>query len=559
MIKFYKSIVKISSTLLNLIAIIFALDLFSHLIQTDFEIWINFSKIGLILLGFHNIVYLIRKKKRINRLISIIPDLIFITIGFTIQGSEKVFEFYLMGRQTFLLIKNMSISSKKETLFDTLSKNPPVFVLFSFLLAIFTGTLLLLLPAATVINETTTLIGALFTSTSATCVTGLIVYDTGSHFTIFGQLIILLLLQIGGLGIMTISSAFAIMVGQKLTLRSEHLIQNVVGESNKIDMFSLMENIIVITVFFELIGAILLFFSFKNDFYTFKETLYHSVFHSISAFCNAGFSLYSDNMMKFRSVFNVNFVITFLIIIGGIGFPVIDDFRRKFLLRKKRSKLSLHTKIVIVSTILLISIGFAGYFITEYNNEMKGFELKDRVFASYFQSVTTRTAGFNTIDNANLTSASAFISLILMFIGASPGSTGGGVKTTTFFIIVLSVFALLSGNSDVNIFKRKVSNEIIRKVMALIAISLTLLSFMIFLLLIIEPYSAKKIIFEAFSAFGTVGLSMGITANLSDFGKVIIVLLMYLGRVGPLTLVFAISETKIKTTYSYTEEKISIG
>ncbi len=199
------------------------------------------------------------------------------------------------------------------------------------------------------------------------------------------------------------------------------------------------------------------------------------------------------------------------------------------------------------------------FFISEYNNEMKGFSFMERIFASYFQSVTTRTAGFNTIDTANLSRSSSFVSSIMMFIGASPGSTGGGVKTTALVVVFVAVLAMFRGQKDVNIFKRKVSETIIKKVMALVAASLALVTLMIFLLLLIEPFTLEKIIFEAVSAFGTVGLSMGITPDLSGPGQIIIVLLMYLGRVGPLTLMFAISQTKDRSHFTYTEEKISIG
>jgi trk system potassium uptake protein TrkH len=207
----------------------------------------------------------------------------------------------------------------------------------------------------------------------------------------------------------------------------------------------------------------------------------------------------------------------------------------------------------------LLLLGTIIFFISEYNNEMKGFSFSDRLFASYFQSVTTRTAGFNTIDTSNISKGSSFISGILMFIGASPGSTGGGVKTTSLVVVLVAVIAMFRGHKDVNIFKRKVSERIIKKVMALVAASISFLTLMIFLLLIFEPFTSEKIIFEAISAFGTVGLSMGITNSLSGAGQVIIVLLMYLGRVGPLTLMFAISETKDRSYFTYTEEKISIG
>ena len=232
-----------------------------------------------------------------------------------------------------------------------------------------------------------------------------------------------------------------------------------------------------------------------------------------------------------------------------------NNFKRKF----KFSRLTLHTKVVLITTLILIILGTVAFFFSEYNGLMNGYSLKDRIYASYFQSVTTRTAGFNTIDTARLSKASVFMSIILMFIGASPGSTGGGIKTTTFAIIVLSVLALISGNRDVNVFRKKIDEDTIKRVMALISISIFILSVLIFILLITEKFSFDQVIFEAFSAFGTVGLSMGITAKLTGIGKLIIIILMYMGRVGPLTLIFALSERNPKINYQYIEEKINIG
>ncbi len=491
--------------------------------------------------------------------VELIPDVIFIFLVLLVANSDRIFQFYLLGRQTYLFIKKETVPSSGGKFLDKLSDNPAILVLYSFVLAIFVGTLMLMLPAATADGRETTLLGALFTSTSATCVTGLIVYDTGTHFTTFGQFIILFLIQIGGLGIMTISSAFAILLGQRLTLKSESMIQNVVGESNKLDMISLIRNIVIVTFIFELIGAGLLYLTFFGGMYSTGKAIYHSIFHSISAFCNAGFSLYADSFMAYKANFNINFVITSLIILGGIGFPVMVDIKKTFGRHFRWSRFSLHTKIVLTSTVFLIILGMAAYFISEYNNEMQGMNFLERIYASYFQSVTTRTAGFNTINNANLSKGSVFISNILMFIGASPGSTGGGIKTTTFVIIIVAVLSLFRGHRDVNVFKRKVTIDVIKRVLALIALAVGMLSFFIFLLLLLEPFSFEQIVFEAFSAFGTVGLSMGITSSLSNLGQVIIILLMYLGRVGVLTLIFALSKHMSYSNFGYTEEKISIG
>ena len=551
--------------ILNLFAIINIRILFltpsDHLEALLFR---SYTFITIFVLLFFHLMRFMNKGVSSEKLRNLIPDIIFIMVAIFIKDSERVFLFYLLGRQTFMFIRGLALASYEGRSRDRLAHNPPIFVLYSFMLAIFIGTLLLLLPRATVEGEHTSLLDALFTSTSATCVTGLIVKNTGTHFTLLGKSIILLLIQIGGLGIMTVSSAFAMILGQKLTASSENLIQNVVGESNKVDMLSLLKNIILVTIIFEIIGALLLYSTFKKltingELLSNFEVIYYSIFHSISAFCNAGFSLFEDSFIGFKSNFNINFVITFLIIFGGIGFPVLVDIKRNFMEKFRFSRFSLHTKIVLCGTAFLLILGFVSYFISEYNCTMKNFSLIDRIYSSYFQSVTTRTAGFNTIDTSALSKPSVFTSVLFMFIGASPGSTGGGIKTTAFVILVVAVIAMLRGSRDVNIFKRKVSESIINKVMVLITISLTLLSVMIFLLLLIEPFPFEQTVFEAFSAFGTVGLSMGITPFLSSLGKVIIIILMYFGRVGPLTLIFAISEMKAKTSYLFTEEKISIG
>lgn len=557
--KLLKTGEKISGFFLNLFAVLNIYFLFLNYFDFGINIVEAYTKLSILMLLLFQIYHHSRNRINLIKIRNVLPDLLFMGIGFFVADSSRVFQFYLLGRQSYFLVKNFSIGDHRGGFLENFSTNPAVLVLISFFLAIFTGTLLLMLPIATVVGKTTSLVGALFTSTSATCVTGLIVYDTGTHFSQFGQLIILVLIQIGGLGIMTISSAFAIMLGQRLSLRSENMMQSVVGESNRLDMTSLIKNIILVTFSFELIGTTILYLSFNNTFGSTSEALYYSVFHSISAFCNAGFSLFADSFMPYKFNININLVITSLIIIGGIGFPVLVDIRKNLFNGFRFSRLTLHSKIVISATIFLIIVGLVGFFIGEYNYQMKGFSLPQRLLTSFFQSITTRTAGFNTIDNGLMSKPSVLLTIMLMFIGASPGSTGGGIKTTTLMIVIVSVLAMFKGNRDVSVYKRKISLGIIQRVMALIASSLIFVTVMIFFLLLIEPFAFEKTIFEAVSAFGTVGLSMGITADLSVLGQIIIIILMYLGRVGPLTLIFAISETKPKTNYSYTEERVLIG
>jgi trk system potassium uptake protein TrkH len=385
------------------------------------------------------------------------------------------------------------------------------------------------------------------------------VQDTGSYFSLFGQIVILILIQIGGLGIMTISTAFALIFGKKLTAKLETVMQNVMGESNRLNLFQLLKYVVGITIIFETIGSIFLYFTFRDMYSSTLKAIYYSIFHSVSAFCNAGFALYSNSLESFANSLNINLVISALIIFGGLGFVVIMDLRRNIFLKGGIKKLSLHSKIVIATTVMLITFGLISFFISEYNNTMKGMSFSNRMMSSFFQSVTCRTAGFNTISQTNLSYSSILLSLILMFIGASPGSTGGGIKTTTFAIMVLAIISILTGKSNVSAFKKKISVHGIKEAISLIGISIGFLMLLLFALFIVTDGSFQEVTFEAVSAFGTVGLSMGFTSSLNFAGKIIIILLMYLGRIGPLTILYALAQRVVKKRVNYLEENISIG
>ena len=557
--KTISGIQKVTSILLCIFAVVNLKFLFLDSSQITLHFEDLFTQISAFALALSIILKIIVPVNLKSKLRFATIDIAFIIVLFAIPGSNRVFQTYLISRQIINFSRYLLKLYDRGTLWQNLSNNPPVILLTSFLVAIVVGGLLLMLPIATVPGSRTSLIGALFTSTSATCVTGLIVYDTATHFTLFGQFVILLLLQIGGLGIMTISSAFAVIMGQKMSIRKESMMQSMVGGSNKLDMKNLVRSIIIATIVIEMIGAVILYFTFRQEFTSVHRAIYYSVFHSVSAFCNAGFSLFDNSLMNYRFSLNINFVISALIIIGGIGFPVLSDLRRNMFNKTGFKRLTLHSKIVLSTTLILIIVGIIGFFIAEYHNIMQGYTFSQRMFASYFQSVTTRTAGFNTIDNGMLSKGSVMLSLLLMFIGASPGSTGGGVKTTAIAVIVVSVLAMFGKNRDVNIFNRRVAESIIKRVMALIAMAFILIFAMTFLLFLSDDFSFEQTLFEAISAFGTVGLSMGITSQLSDIGQIIIISLMYLGRVGPLTLIFAISETQEKSNFKFSEEKFSIG
>ncbi|MDP2172608.1 MAG: TrkH family potassium uptake protein [Candidatus Cloacimonadaceae bacterium] len=486
-------------------------------------------------------------------------DLIMLLMGSLLMIYQAKFViFFLLIRQTYFILQYIIFRAFEGKLYKVLTGNPPVTLMLSFALVISIGTMLLMLPAANVHNQVTPLADALFTATSATCVTGLIVRDTGTYFTLFGQLVILLLIQIGGLGIMTVSTAFAIVLGQRITLKLESVMHKMVGGTQHLDVFSLLKNIVIVTLIIECIGAVLLYLTFSGIYPPF-QAFYLSVFHSVSAFCNAGFSLFDSGLMAYTDNVNVNLSITALILLGGLGFTVLIDLHRYLFIKEKIKKLSLHTKIVLLTSGVLLAVGFISYYVAEYNGLMSGFTISRRVLSSWFQSVTTRTAGFNTIDTGGLSKASILITLVLMFIGASPGSTGGGIKTTTFAVLVLSVTSMLKGKRDLGIYNRKLPQSNYREATSLITLTVGIVFFIVFILMLVEPHGFEKLLFEAISAFGTVGLSMGITADLSVAGKILITVLMYIGRIGPLTMIYAFSIRKHYLNVNYAEEKIAIG
>ncbi len=526
----------------------------------------EFTKLFLFYFACLNIFKIYYNRGSITYIKKIIFDLCAVIISFIFYNDLIVFQVYIVLRQIIILIDMLASTKSAVNLFSRFRNHPSKVILLSFGLIILLGTTFLSLPLASSNGESIGPINAGFTATSATCVTGLIVLDTGTDFSPFGHTIILILMQIGGLGIMTFSTALIMLFGKQISLQGQSLLQGVLGEASKDSMVKLLRAIIVTTFMFELIGAMVLFLKFRPLAYFAQlsnfSLLGHCMFHSVSAFCNAGFCLYSDSFMRFQGSWSVNLVIMSLIIVGGIGFTVMLDVYNNVIKRRHIRFLSLHSKIVIVTTIALIVIGSILIFAFEYNNQLNQLPMKNSILASTFQSVTTRTAGFNTLDISKMGFASVILMIVFMFIGASPGSTGGGIKTTSFAILVLSVWSIIRRRQDVEVFHCSVSSENTRKVMSLITISGTILVTLILVLCVSEAsrgFNFEQIIFEAFSAFGTVGLSMGITPHLTSIGKLAIIALMYLGRVGPLTIAFALSEKKISVHYHYPDENIAIG
>lgn len=412
------------------------------------------------------------------------------------------------------------------------SITPERLLMGSFAIAILVGSLLLSIPAASA-HGRLSYIDALFTSTSAVCVTGLIVKDTGKDFTLFGQSIILLLLQLGGLGIMTFSSIILLLTGRGVSIVSRTTLQQSFLPTGIRDFKTFLKDILIYTFSFEILGALILFPRFSTRF-TPLYSAFVSIFHSISAFCNAGFSTFSDSLMSWKGDIVVNLTMMSLIVLGGAGFFVFWDLKER--IRGKRKRISLHTKIVAVTTITLIVTCSILIFLLEANKSFASLSLKEKILASLFQAITPRTAGFNTVDISSLSLPTLLLIMVLMFIGASPGSTGGGVKTTTAFLGFLSLRRIITRRKQVQIFSRGIKDEVMERALVLLLFFLSFHFSATFLLAITEKFSYVQIAFEEMSAMGTVGLSMGITPSLSPLGKIIIIISMYFGRVGPLTI-----------------------
>ncbi len=434
-----------------------------------------------------------------------------------------------------------------------------------FLVLIGVGTVLLLLPIATASGNWNSPLVALFTATSAVCVTGLIVVDTGSYFSPLGQGIILALIQVGGLGYMTANTFLVLLLGRRLGLRERIAIQQSMDNSGLSGGRSLILSIIAMTLVFELTGIFCFYPAFHQD-YGPGLSLWLSIFHSISAFNNAGFSLFADSMVKYALNPWVNGVVTALVIIGGIGYQVIMELvmwlRDRTEGRRTRTMFSLNFKIVTSTTAILLILGTGAFFLTEFNNPdtLGPFSPQTKLLMAWFQSVIARTAGFNSIDIGAMGNASLFIMIALMFIGASPGSTGGGIKTTTLRILLACTRMVLQGQEAVITYRRQISTSRVLKAIAVVVGSGLVVVTTTALLAISNPnLSFIRILFESVSAFATVGLSTGITAELSDFGKYVIIVTMYLGRVGVLLFMAALVGDPKPTAVQYPEEELLIG
>ena len=428
-------------------------------------------------------------------------------------------------------------------------------IVLGFIGIILLGAVLLSLPAATQSGKSTPFFNSLFTAVSSTCVIGLSVYNTAAYWSVFGQAVILCLVQVGGIGLVSLICIASLIARKQLSLYGRRLVMEAAGAVKLGGITAMLKRLVMGTFLFEAVGAVILTVRFCFDM-PFSKALYFGVFHSVSAFCNAGISLFRNSLGDYSGDVTVNLTVIALSLIGGLGFFVWNDIRQNKLNFKKYE---LHTKIVLVSTAVLIIFGWAVFFVAEQNASMANMPLPQKILVSLFQAVAPRTVGFTTVAPAKLSETGSIATLFLMFIGGNPGSTSGGVKTTTFTVLLAAVFSVIKGNRDIYIFKRKIAPENIRHAVAVFVIYFMCILIFSMCLCIIEPITAKEALFETVAALCTSGISLGITGVLSGVSKVILMVLMLMGRIGGLSLILAFSGKSNGNKPDRPTEKILIG
>lgn len=443
-----------------------------------------------------------------------------------------------------------------EKLSDKITSNPPLYLTLGFAILIIIGGCILSLPIFTRSGKATNLVDSIFVAASASCVTGLTTVNTAEHWNSYGHLLILFLIQIGGLGVMTLATLFPLLLRKKIGLKSRQILKEQLNIDTLQGIMKLFKYVLVFTFLVEILGAILLSFRFVPIFGMAKG-LWYSIFHSVSAFCNAGFDLLGDSIYPYRNDNLINITLMSLVVIGGLGFMVTAEIFRK----KSFEKLSTHAKLVLIISASLIVIGTLAFYLIESQAGgvlyKEGF--KNSIMQSAFQSISARTAGFYSVKLNQMHDTSVLLLIILMVIGGSPGSTAGGLKTTTFGVLLLSTISIFKQEDEVTIFNKHIEPKIIRKALAIIMVYLGLIFIVIFILSLSENFKVIDISYEVSSAFATVGASRGITGDLSTLGKILITISMYLGRIGPMTMAYSLG-LKSKTKYiRYPEANISIG
>ncbi|WP_127846357.1 TrkH family potassium uptake protein [Psychroflexus aestuariivivens] len=492
----------------------------------------------------------------------------FVVLDFQILESSVIRDNWL---NLAILLTFIRESSDIKISIDRTILNPAQLFILSFLTIIVIGSFLLMLPNAT--HSGISFIDALFTSTSAVCVTGLIVVDTGSYFTGLGQTIILCLIQIGGLGILTFTSFFSYFFKGGSTYENQLTLNSITSSKSLSTVFKTLKYIIVITFGIELVSALLIYSSLESsDFKGFSDQAYFSIFHAISSFCNAGFSTLTNsfNETGFRFNYGLQLVVIVSFIVGGLGFPIVENIVKYIRYSVKRVfgreadfkpwVLNLSSRITLITTFIVTAIALVVIYILEFNNSLAEHSGFGKIVTALFTAATPRTAGFNTVDTSLLTLPTLLFILLLMWIGASPSSTGGGIKTSTLAISTLNILSLARGKSRIEVFKREISNISIRRSYAIIALSLIVIGFSTLVLSLSEKnLSLFDLVFETFSAYSTVGLSLGITDRLSELGKLVIIFTMFVGRVSMLTVVVAVFKKIKQKNYDYPTEEILIN
>lgn len=513
-----------------------------------------------------------------------LPLLLIFVLGFVASGHWFSFIDPASGRMLslgiYLILQVVAKACHGCINLAATGENPTKALIGIFLVLIVVGASLLCLPKSYV-SEPTSVVDALFTATSATCVTGLIVEDTGSHFSLMGQVVILALIQLGGLGIVIFGAVLALLLGQALSVRESVAMQDLLSAKTLGRIGNIIGFIFVTTILLEVAGAFCLMSMWPEDQATTSKWFF-SIFHSISAFCNAGFSLYKDSLIGFSGKWQVYGVISTLVILGGLGFGVLYDiaivtadvlkrfFRRKgdfcdIITNHPPRKISLQTKLVLSTTVTLLIFGAIMLLLLE--NNTSGPQKKDigtgtKILTAFFQSVTARTAGFNSVEISEMTPASKQFMMVLMFIGGSPGSTAGGIKTVTLAVILMVAYATLKKRSEIDVFKRSVGVAVAGRAITVVILFICVFLTVSFALSITERHSGflmSDIMFETMSALGTVGLSCGITEKLTTAGKLLLIATMLIGRLGPLTLLAAMTFNLKPAGYSYPEEPIIVG
>lgn len=499
----------------------------------------------------------------------LLPDLVkqFLDIVLLGDNSPHIEFSYLCFTQSFIFFIILIKALRYNHLLAKLKLPPEIIFAAGFILTILTGTLALLLPKSVPVGTTIKFIDSLFTSTSAVCVTGLVAVDTALTFTDFGKIVILFLIQVGGLGVMTFTTFFASFFAGGMSFHYRLLVKDMINSDNLNEVSKMIIRILSFTFLIELAGAVSLFISLGgNFFHPDPQLVYHSIYHSVSAFCNAGFSLYSMNLMDVHVQTNYMFTSTImmLIICGGIGFSVLANISslrpKRFAKKRLRFQLTVHSKIVLLTTLILIVVGGLLIYLSESQNKFINLVWYEKLYHAVFHGVSARTAGFNTLALENYAPVSAIFLIVLMWVGASPGSTGGGIKTTTFALTTLAFKNIIRGKSRLEVFHREIDRESITKAFMIIFASILTLLIAIIILIWIEPNKAPlDLVFEATSAFGTVGLSRNLTFFIGSGAKVVLIVLMFIGRIGVLTFFLLFFKPSKEVNYSFPKTSVMIG